>query len=382
MRFLLSSYGGSHFSSCDIYELYEGFDVKKISSHNWIEKLEMNPLIYSYWSNSRKLIYWEGREDLCSILHSKYPMDSFKVLDSMNNTLLIESSNPSETPKVILLDENTFKKSLSFNIPLSNISSSTVIIKLRMNSECTLIKNSSTLIRGLVMIPHGGPNSNITTEYKTMVSLFILEGYAVVTVNYVGSLGFKREAINDLEKELGDSECNDMLLAIEKCKEYINDLKDIYICGGSHGGYIGAMMSCKYGSLFKGIILRNPVIDMAGMSMASDICDWPLGQNGGGTNGSVFDIRKTQPVDEDNMIKINRQSPSFHLKNAIFVPRTLILLGDLDLRVPPFQGKMWNSWLLSRGFDSSLYVFPDTGHSLDSVTSEKKSLQLMMEFLK
>lgn len=380
MRFLVSRFGGSHFGSTDIYELYEGWDVKKISSNHWMEKLENNPLIYSYWSKSRKLFLWEGKEDICSSLFLEYPYDSFKILDHNSEQILIERSNPTETPKVLVLHERSFRKSLSLNSPLP-FGGTVEQICLRMNSECTLITPSSS-IKGLIMIPHGGPNSNITTEFKTMVSLFLMESFAVATVNYVGSIGYSIEAIGALEESLGESECKDMLLAFKKCKEVLKELQNVYICGGSHGGYIGAMMSCKHGSLFKGVILRNPVINMAGMAMASDICDWPLGQSGGCKNNSTYDIRKPIPVKEDDLIRINRQSPSFYLEMADFVPPTLILLGDLDLRVPPFQGKMWHTWLLSRGFDSSLHIFPDTGHSLDSVISDKCSLQLIMNFLK
>lgn len=41
------------------------------------------------------------------------------------------------------------------------------------------------------------------------------------------------------------------------------DEKKIIIMGGSHGGYLTAHLSAKYPNLFKGAILRNPVIDLS-----------------------------------------------------------------------------------------------------------------------
>ena len=32
--------------------------------------------------------------------------------------------------------------------------------------------------------------------------------------------------------------------------------------GGSHGGYLTALLSAKYPEMFSGAILRNPVIDL------------------------------------------------------------------------------------------------------------------------
>lgn len=46
------------------------------------------------------------------------------------------------------------------------------------------------------------------------------------------------------------------------------------LSGGSHGGFIGAHLSARYPEEFDAVVLRNPVIDLAGEFNSSDIPDW------------------------------------------------------------------------------------------------------------
>lgn len=46
------------------------------------------------------------------------------------------------------------------------------------------------------------------------------------------------------------------------------------LVGGSHGGFLVAHLSGEFPDTFKAVSSRNPVIDVASMSIMSDIPDW------------------------------------------------------------------------------------------------------------
>lgn len=48
----------------------------------------------------------------------------------------------------------------------------------------------------------------------------------------------------------------------------------VALVGGSHGGFLVAHLSGQYPDKFKCVSSRNPVIDVASMSVISDIPDW------------------------------------------------------------------------------------------------------------
>ena len=57
----------------------------------------------------------------------------------------------------------------------------------------------------LIVWPHGGPHSVLTTDFKTVVMFFCQLGYGVLFVNYRGSLGFGEDNVRSLLGRVGDS---------------------------------------------------------------------------------------------------------------------------------------------------------------------------------
>ena len=57
----------------------------------------------------------------------------------------------------------------------------------------------------LIVWPHGGPHSVITTDFKTVVMFFCQLGYGVLFVNYRGSLGFGEDNVRSLLGKVGDT---------------------------------------------------------------------------------------------------------------------------------------------------------------------------------
>lgn len=109
------------------------------------------------------------------------------------------------------------------------------------------------------------------------------------------------------------------------------------------------------------------------MTVTSDIADWTFGQL-----GVTIDQLKTRSITEDELQLMHERSPSKYSEN-VKCP-TLVMLGAVDLRVPPSQGKYWASLLKGNGVDCEVLMFPDANHSLDTTDSERFGLEAILNF--
>lgn len=128
--------------------------------------------------------------------------------------------------------------------------------------------------------------------------------------------------------------------------------------GGSHGGFMTAWLigHPEFKDLWAAAAIRNAVLDMSYMVVATDIPDWIYAccQNKELTAFSEYSASDT----EDFFLK----SPISVINNV----RTplLLLVGSSDQRVPPHQSFFYFNCLKSMGVDCKLYNYPDTGHAL------------------
>lgn len=111
------------------------------------------------------------------------------------------------------------------------------------------------------------------------------------------------------------------------------------------------------------------------MTVTSDIADWTFGQL-----GIEIDQLKGREISEEEIKLFQERSPSKYAKN-VKCP-TLVMLGSLDLRVPPSQGRYWANLLKGNGVDCQVLVFPDANHGLETAESERFGLEAILSFLK
>lgn len=95
-------------------------------------------------------------------------------------------------------------------------------------------------------------------------------------INYRGSIGAGQASVNYLPGKIGQSDVADCMLGIEKALAQFPwlDSERLILVGGSHGGFLVTHLSGQYPDKFKVVVARNPVIDVASMSIISDIPDW------------------------------------------------------------------------------------------------------------
>lgn len=101
-------------------------------------------------------------------------------------------------------------------------------------------------------------------------------GYAVLLINYRGSIGAGKDNVEFLLGKIGSSDVNDCYLALGRALKKFEwlDERRVVVVGGSHGGFLATHLSGQFPDIFKAVVARNPVIDVASMSIISDIPDW------------------------------------------------------------------------------------------------------------
>lgn len=162
-------------------------------------------------------------------------------------------------------------------------------------------------------------------------------------MNYRGSVGAGQDSVEFLPSRVGDSDVRDCILAVDtalaECPWLNSDA--VSLVGGSHGGFLVTHLSGQYPDRFKSVVTRNPVIDIASMSIISDIPDWCY------VEADNVEYTQQGPIDNDILVKMRRVSPIVHA-HKVKAP-TLLQIGSKDLRVPHYQGAEYYYRLKANG---------------------------------
>ncbi|KAI4460703.1 serine peptidase s9 family member [Holotrichia oblita] len=218
----------------------------------------------------------------------------------------------------------------------------------------------------LIIWPHGGPHSAFANNLSLEAALFLKLGYALVLINFRGSIGAGQASVDFLPGRVGVSDVSDCILAVQTTLAKYSWLnKDaIALVGGSHGGFLVTHLSGQHPDMFKVVVARNPVIDIASMSVMSDIPDWCYVEAGS----------QYSQIGEPNMKTLESMrllSPIQHA-HKVKAP-TMLQVGSKDLRVPPHQSKEYYTRLKANGVPVKMHLYDDN-HPLGNVSNEVDNL--------
>lgn len=98
----------------------------------------------------------------------------------------------------------------------------------------------------------------------------------MLLVNYRGSTGAGEDSLRYLLGKVGTCDVADCMLATHATLDSnpVLDPQRVALVGGSHGGFLVTHLSGQHPASFRCVVARNPVIDVASMSVTSDIPDW------------------------------------------------------------------------------------------------------------
>jgi dipeptidyl aminopeptidase/acylaminoacyl peptidase len=111
-----------------------------------------------------------------------------------------------------------------------------------------------------ILETHGGPHYTADEHYDPSAQFWLDHGYAWISVNFRGSLGFGRAFAEQIWGDLGNLELEDMVAARDYLVERgISRPDQIFLSGGSYGGYLTLLGLGKRPDLWAG-----------GMAIAAD----------------------------------------------------------------------------------------------------------------
>ncbi|CBY13899.1 unnamed protein product [Oikopleura dioica] len=213
--------------------------------------------------------------------------------------------------------------------------------------------------KNLALYPHGGPNSNVTKSFSTTFIGLGELGYDILMPNYTGSVGYGQDNVYSLGGNIGDYDIADCLDALDHhLKTSKNSYENVFVFGGSHGGFLTAHLTAARPDQFRAAVIRNPVIDLNSMHHVTDIPDWNEWQ------GLNIPPLLGKPPSEEQILELRKRSPIAYA-HKVKTP-TLMNIGLKDLRVPPPQGDQWIKALRSYGVSCEQYDYPEDCHPLGS----------------
>ncbi|XP_015764968.1 PREDICTED: acylamino-acid-releasing enzyme-like [Acropora digitifera] len=170
----------------------------------------------------------------------------------------------------------------------------------------------------LIVTPHGGPHSNFNSNFSLYNACLCKLGFAVLAVNFRGSLGFGQKPLHSLPGKIGTQDVQDVQHAAKKVLENGEvDDTNVFVMGGSHGGFLTAHLIGQYPDFYKAAATRNPALNIAGMAEMSDIPDWCYFEGG-------FSFTHQSTPTPEVLAKLLQVSPYAHFSKFVCLFRRLL----------------------------------------------------------
>ncbi|NWY35520.1 APEH enzyme, partial [Pheucticus melanocephalus] len=212
------------------------------------------------------------------------------------------------------------------------------------------------------MFTPGGPHAVFDARWRPSMAALCQLGFAVLLVNYRGSLGFGQASISSLLSRVGEQDVADTQLAVEQAlhREPL-DPHRLALLAGSHGAFIALHLLAREPERYQACALRSPVSNLPALLGTSDIPDWRYT-----SLGLPYSFERVPCAEEVATMLL--RSP---IAQAAQVQTPVLLcVGARDRRVSPTQALELYRVLRARGVPARLLWYPEGGHALAGVETE------------
>ncbi len=202
----------------------------------------------------------------------------------------------------------------------------------------------------LAYMIHGGPQGSFHNEfhYRWNPQSYAGAGYAVLTVDFHGSVGYGQDFTDSIRSDWGGKPFEDIQkgLAAAVAKYPWIDGDNACALGASYGGYMTSWIAGQWPDRFRCLVTHDGMLDQRMMFY--------------GTEELWFPEWEHQGPYWENPENYERQNP-IHFVDRWKTP-TLVVHGGLDYRVVDVQGIAIYNALQRQGIPSQFLHFPDEGH--------------------
>jgi dipeptidyl aminopeptidase/acylaminoacyl peptidase len=219
----------------------------------------------------------------------------------------------------------------------------------------------------VVIVIHGGPESQARPNFAAVVQYMVSRGLAVLMPNVRGSTGYGKTFMNldDVEKRM------DSVSDIEAAVSWLvahgdADPERIAVYGGSYGGFMVLSCLTTYPDLFAA------GVDIVGISNFVTFLE--------NTSAYRRKLRESEygSLERDRAF-LERVSPINHLHN-LRAP-LFIVHGANDPRVPLSEAEQMRDALEARGVTVEYLVYHDEGHGLAKLENRLDAYPKIVAFL-
>ena len=200
----------------------------------------------------------------------------------------------------------------------------------------------------LVVTLHGGPQWCVGERWDPEIQALSGAGYAVLAVNFTGSLGYGQAFVDAIAGDWGGAPYQDVIAAVDWAVDnHLADPARLGITGGSYGGFL-AGFAIGQSDRFGAAVLARAVTEQV--------------SEYGTTDEQFFAERDLQGTPWTNPDGYARWSPLTYAPQ-VQTP-TMLIHSENDDRVPLNQAEQLFTALIVHGVEAELVVFPGEGHGL------------------
>ncbi|MDM0003546.1 S9 family peptidase [Variovorax sp. J22G73] len=222
-----------------------------------------------------------------------------------------------------------------------------------------------------VLLPHGGPASADTGRYDYWAQFLASRGWAVLQLNFRGSIGYGQDFREAGRKRWGLEMQDDLADGLRwLIDQGIADARRVCIVGGSYGGYAALMGAVKDPALYRCVVSFAGPSDLHDLlSFSQRFMDYELGAEAqiGTWWGDRDKLRQTSPALRAGEIKVP----------------VLLIHGAQDAVVPVEQSRDMAEALKKAGHSDTRYVeLPLGDHTLSREEDRVRVMTELETFLK
>jgi len=222
----------------------------------------------------------------------------------------------------------------------------------------------------IAFLVHGGPQGSFGNmfHYRWNAQLWAAQGYAVVMIDFHGSIGYGQDFTDAIARDWGGKPLEDLqkgFADITKKQPWM-DANNACALGASYGGYMMNWIQGNWADGFNCIVNHAGLYDMPSFYGSTEELWFPEHDMGG-------------PVWEGSE-DYNKYNPAALVKN--WKTPMLVIQGELDYRVPYAQSLGAFTALQRQDIPSRLVMFPDEDHHIRNPDNLKVWYQEVFNWMK